>query len=56
MPDAGRYDVIWSQWVLGHLNDGTAAGLDTASVERGGGGDAFRANVYGRAVAGDPGP
>jgi hypothetical protein len=23
-PDPGRYDVIWSQWVLGHLNDGSA--------------------------------
>ena len=23
-PEAGRYDAIWSQWVLGHLNDGTS--------------------------------
>ena len=23
-PEAGRYDAIWSQWVLGHLHDGTS--------------------------------
>ena len=22
-PEQGRYDVVWIQWVLGHLTDGT---------------------------------
>ena len=32
-PEEGRYDVIWIQWVMGHLTDGTHASPLSSSKE-----------------------